>query len=80
MLGQMPDSAKRGNTMKQILMILMCLPLLFGNAFAEDRPRARDAGLIVGVFPPGKLNAHDDPDLGSVFNTYPELHTSDTEW
>jgi D-aminopeptidase len=27
---------------------------------AEDRPRARDIGLVVGTFPPGKLNAITD--------------------
>jgi D-aminopeptidase len=29
-------------------------------AFAQDRPRARDVGLIVGTFPAGKLNAITD--------------------
>lgn len=46
--------------MKLAALFFLSLTLLSGNAFSEDRPRARDAGLIVGVFPTGKLNAITD--------------------
>jgi D-aminopeptidase len=32
------------------------------SAFADDRPRARDIGLVVGVFPTGEMNAITDVD------------------
>ncbi len=38
------------------------LSCFFGSAFADDRPRARDVGLVVGVFPTGELNAITDVD------------------
>ncbi len=34
--------------------------LVSGMAGAQERPRAREAGLVVGVFPPGALNAITD--------------------
>jgi D-aminopeptidase len=37
------------------LAILISLPLA-----AQDRPRAREAGLVIGIFPPGALNAITD--------------------
>jgi len=46
--------------MKLAALVFLTLAMLGSNAFAEDRPRARDAGLIVGVFPTGKLNAITD--------------------
>jgi D-aminopeptidase len=46
--------------MQQFLITLMLTPFLFGGAFADERPRARDAGLVVGVFPTGELNAITD--------------------
>ena len=45
--------------MKQALAILI-LALLATFAQANERPRARDAGLIVGIFPTGELNAITD--------------------
>lgn len=43
------------------LGILACLLLIvFGSALADERPRARDIGLAVGVFPTGELNAITD--------------------
>jgi D-aminopeptidase len=41
-----------------ILATALCLQPLEGGA--QDRPRARDIGLAVGVFPPGSLNAITD--------------------
>ena len=38
------------------------LLLLAAGSHAEDRPRARDVGLVVGTFPPGELNAITDVD------------------
>ncbi len=42
---------------RQFFFLLLLLPLVTA---AEDRPRARDAGLVVGVFPPGPHNAITD--------------------
>jgi D-aminopeptidase len=36
--------------------------LLSGLAFAEERPRARDIGLVAGIFPTGEKNAITDVD------------------
>ena len=41
------------------LVLLLLAP---GSAIAEDRPRARDIGLEVGIFPTGELNAITDLD------------------
>jgi len=38
------------------------LLLLAAGSHAEDRPRARDVGLVVETFPPGELNAITDVD------------------
>ena len=38
------------------------LVLVFGVAAAQERPRARDVGLVVGVFPTGQLNTITDVD------------------
>ena len=40
--------------------IILLLLLVIGSAGAEERPRARDIGLAVGVFPTGELNAITD--------------------
>ena len=45
--------------MTPIIRITLLL-LVFGNTVAEERPRARDIGLAVGVFPTGELNAITD--------------------
>ncbi len=43
------------------LIVFVLLHLLFtGIVSAEDRPRARDIGLAVGIFPAGELNAITD--------------------
>jgi len=48
-------------TMRLILTALCLLPLAFADgAESGDRPRARDIGLVVGVFPTGPLNAITD--------------------
>lgn len=39
--------------------ILWCC-LLVGSTFAAERPRARDIGIVNGIFPPGPLNAITD--------------------
>ena len=41
------------------ILLLLCV---IGSAVAGERPRARDIGLIVGIFPTGKLNAITDVD------------------
>jgi D-aminopeptidase len=43
-------------------LICICLAGIFlsAAAFAQDRPRARDVGLVVGTFPTGRLNAITD--------------------
>src|SRR5438132_7718196 len=38
---------------------LLCFALVFATA-QEHRPRARDIGLVVGILPPGALNAITD--------------------
>ncbi len=47
--------------MLRITPILLLL-LAFGTSIADDRPRARDIGLVVGIFPTGELNAITDVD------------------
>ena len=39
---------------------MMAVLLLSHTVLAQDRPRARDIGLAVGVFPTGELNAITD--------------------
>lgn len=46
--------------MTPLSKIIFLLLLVFGGAVAEERPRARDIGLAVGVFPAGELNAITD--------------------
>lgn len=47
--------------MRLILTVLCLLPLAFVDAAeSADKPRARDIGLVVGVFPTGSLNAITD--------------------
>ena len=49
--------------MTRIIRILALKAFLFlftSIVVAEDRPRARDVGLVVGIFPPGKFNAITD--------------------
>ncbi len=48
---------------------IFLLLLVFGLAAAEERPRARDVGLVVGIFPPGELNAITDVDGVRVGHT-----------
>jgi len=48
--------------MIQISKTIFLLLLAIGIATAEERPRARDVGLVVGVFPTGELNAITDVD------------------
>lgn len=49
----------------KIISMSLCIAALalFGSvAGAEERPRARDIGLVVGIFPTGELNAITDVD------------------
>ena len=46
---------------RKFAAILVLLSMI-GNAFADERPRAREAGLVVGIFPTGELNAITDVD------------------
>ncbi len=48
--------------MVRVILVISLLLFAIGPAFAEDRPRARDIGLEVGIFPPGELNAITDVD------------------
>ncbi|MGI9239146.1 MAG: P1 family peptidase, partial [Woeseiaceae bacterium] len=41
-------------------IFLILVLLVFGVAAAQERPRARDIGLVVGIFPTGELNAITD--------------------
>ncbi|MFP5245197.1 MAG: P1 family peptidase, partial [Thermoanaerobaculia bacterium] len=46
--------------MKRALSVLFFLLCVAAAASAADRPRAREAGVIVGILPPGPLNAITD--------------------
>ncbi len=46
--------------MNRITGVLLLTVLLAADAAAEERPRARDLGLVVGIFPTGTLNAITD--------------------
>ncbi len=46
--------------MKVILLLLACTVLCLAQAPKPPRPRARELGVIVGVLPPGPLNAITD--------------------
>ncbi|MDJ0911446.1 MAG: P1 family peptidase [Woeseiaceae bacterium] len=48
--------------MKRVTTGLVLVLLALGIAIAEERPRARDIGLEIGIFPTGKLNAITDVD------------------
>ena len=48
--------------MMQLRNAFFLLVLVLASAAAEERPRARDIGLVVGVFPTGELNAITDVD------------------
>jgi D-aminopeptidase len=55
----------KGNGMMRILamsVFIAALSLQFADANADERPRARDIGLVVGTFPTGRLNAITDVD------------------
>lgn len=42
------------------IALILCLALTAGLASAQNRPRAREAGVITGVFEPGQYNAITD--------------------
>jgi D-aminopeptidase len=44
----------------RITRFIFLLLLAFGVAAAQERPRARDVGLVVGIFPTGELNTITD--------------------
>jgi D-aminopeptidase len=46
--------------MKRATALLLALVLLAASVQADERPRARDVGLAVGIFPTGELNAITD--------------------
>ena len=46
--------------MIRITRIIFLVLLAFGVAAAQERPRARDVGLVVGIFPAGELNTITD--------------------
>jgi D-aminopeptidase len=51
-----------GSPVIQITRTIFLILLVFGVAAAQERPRARDVGLVVGIFPTGELNAITDVD------------------
>ena len=51
-----------GSPMTRITGIIFLLLVVFGDAAAQERPRDRDVGLVVGIFPTGELNAITDVD------------------
>jgi D-aminopeptidase len=56
----MPDCRKPGSTLALVAALLSLLGAMPGAAQPEQRPRAREAGLVVGIFNPGPLNAITD--------------------
>ena len=52
--------------MKRTGTVFLVLVLFAAIAQAEERPRARDVGLVVGIFPTGQFNAITDVDGVSV--------------
>jgi len=48
--------------MIRITVTFCLLILVFGVGAAQERPRARDVGLVVGIFPTGELNTITDVD------------------
>lgn len=52
-----------------VCVFIACFSLLWREAGADERPRARDIGLVVGIFPPGPLNAITDVDGVKVGHT-----------
>ncbi|MEO1078232.1 MAG: P1 family peptidase [Pseudomonadota bacterium] len=48
--------------MKLLPVLVLVASFIAGVVFAEERPRAREAGLVVGIFPTGSLNAITDVD------------------
>jgi D-aminopeptidase len=49
-----------GSLVIRITGFIFLLLLAFGVAAAQERPRARDVGLVVGIFPTGELNTITD--------------------
>lgn len=47
--------------MKSFILLLVLFSML-SSAFTQNRPRVREAGIVVGVLPPGPLNAITDVD------------------
>lgn len=48
--------------MTRMTRTIFLLLLVFGIAAAQERPRAREVGLVVGIFPTGELNTITDVD------------------
>jgi D-aminopeptidase len=46
--------------MKLLISIVVIAPLMLTTAFSQNRPRARDLGITVGILPTGELNAVTD--------------------
>jgi hypothetical protein len=56
-------NSSEGNVMKILLCVFVGLFTLLSIVVeANERPRARDIGLVVGIFPTGPLNAITDVD------------------
>jgi len=43
-----------------LCLSLSIIPMTAGDSAAQERPRAREAGVVVGILPPGPLNAITD--------------------
>src|SRR5262249_54917652 len=51
-----------GHKMRILVSILIIASLMGTSAYTQNRPRARELGITVGVLPPGPLNAITDVD------------------
>lgn len=49
-----------GAVVPSVLVLFVVATTLSGQAVSEERPRVRDVGLVVGIMPPGPLNAITD--------------------
>jgi D-aminopeptidase len=55
-----PDKVARNDSRMRKLLVLSAALLMTAPAQAEHRPRAREAGIVIGVLPTGPLNAITD--------------------
>ncbi len=65
----MPVTRRRCSIAGAALMACLSFAAAFAEGAGVERPRARDIGLVVGVFSPGRLNAITDVDGVKVGHT-----------